>query len=108
MPSGSRPLRGAVLGAAALWITIALTADRASAQAAVRDGQGRIAGRVLDASSGEPVEGVTVVLTHAEGADGGNGREELRSTGADGAFAFEGVPPGKYRVDYTKSGYRPS
>src|SRR5262245_42100594 len=104
----SRSLSAAALGSVLLLIAAALAADPAWAQTAAVGEGGRIAGRVLDAETGAPVEGVTVVLNHPPPAEGGEARQEVRTTGADGAFAFDGVPAGRYRVDYAKTGYRAS
>ncbi|HEX5759169.1 MAG TPA: carboxypeptidase-like regulatory domain-containing protein, partial [Thermoanaerobaculia bacterium] len=63
-------------------------------------GGSEVAGRVVDAD-GTPVPGAAVELLPA-------GREWTRlqaTTGADGAFRFEGIEPGEYRARASKGGY---
>jgi TonB-dependent receptor len=93
---------------AVLWIAIAVPVPAAWAQAGdpARESVGRIAGRVVDADSGAPVDGVTVVLSGSVG--GGEPREQLRTTDSDGTYSFEAVPAGRYRLHYTRTGYRAS
>jgi TonB-dependent receptor len=101
-------------GAAALWpilvlVAAALPADRAFAQPVPEQPeQGRIVGRVLDADTGASVAGATVVLSPPQPAGGGEPQQELTTTDADGAFGFERVPPGRYRLEFSKTGYRAS
>src|SRR5262245_13962552 len=98
-------LRGAALGSVFLLI-IATVTDSASAQQSpgpAGSNEGRVVGRVVDGESAAPVEGVTVVLNTPAPAGGGEPRQELATTNADGAFAFERVPAGSYRLDFSKS-----
>lgn len=68
--------------------------------------RGRIAGRVVDAASGAPVTDFEAAYTPARGGGGivvrmGTGGENDRRTpfsSAEGAFAFEDVPPGSFDV----------
>src|SRR5262245_2329569 len=113
MPSGTRPLRAAALGSVALLFVAALAGDPAAAQQppeAAQEtaprGEGRIAGRVTDDQTGAGVEGITVVLTYPPPADGSAPHQELQSTDAQGHYAFTNVPAGRYRVEFTKTGYR--
>ena len=59
---------------------------------------GRIAGTVVDAS-GQPVAGAQVLV---------DGRLRIASTGADGAFAVQGIEPGTRRVRALAMGYSPA
>ncbi len=90
-------LRPALLAAIALIAMVAAAPAIAQSRA-----EGRIAGRVTDAASGAALAGATIVLTSAAGA----GAEVLRVSGADGAFVFESVSAGTYRLDFTLTGYR--
>jgi TonB-dependent receptor len=72
------------------------------------DVESTIAGRVLDATSGEPVEGASIVVTWPAPADGSAARKETRTTGADGTWEVTGVPAGTYAVRIEKSGFKPA
>jgi hypothetical protein len=57
-------------------------------------------GRVVDADTGQPVDGVKVVVDVVSGDglhDGDRGMDELHS-GPNGAFRFFGLAPGKYAI----------
>lgn len=82
---------------------------------------GTVRGVVLEARSDRPVRGARVVLVAmpagGAAADTGGEAVSLRErgpgmwtavTGADGAYAFESVPPGRYRVEVASFGYRPA
>jgi len=71
-------------------------------------GQGAIAGQVIDAETGAPVPGVTVIVQLPPAEEGGAPRQEVRTTGPAGDFELEDVPPGRYRIDFVKAGYRKS
>ena len=68
--------------------------------------EGTIAGQVIDAESGVPVAGATVILMFPTPADGSEPRQEVQLTGAGGEFRFARVVEGDYRLDFIKSGYR--
>jgi len=51
-------------------------------------------GMVTDADTGDPIEGVRISL---------NGL--VTYTDSSGAYAFDGVAPGAYRVEFSKEGY---
>ncbi|HET6201875.1 MAG TPA: carboxypeptidase regulatory-like domain-containing protein [Planctomycetota bacterium] len=59
-----------------------------------------IAGRVTDARSGEPLEGIRVSLQREDREEGGmfGGGFFEAQTAADGAYRFEGVKEGRYTV----------
>jgi len=86
--------------------TLALLVVAAPARAG--DVEGSIAGQVLDAKSGEPVEGASVVVTWPAPADGSAPRAETRVTGSDGAWELTGVPAGTYSLRIEKSGFNPA
>jgi len=59
-----------------------------------------VSGRVVDADTGQPVDGVKVAVDGVSGdglPDGARGMDELQS-GPDGAFRFFGLAPGKYAI----------
>ena len=62
----------------------------------------RVVGTVRDLATGGPVEGAMVRLAAVSDAAGAV-RETL--TGSEGAFAFEGVPPGDYALGVRRIGY---
>jgi TonB-dependent receptor len=86
--------------------TLALLAVSALARAA--GVESAIAGRVLDAASGEPVEGASVLVTWPAPTDGSSARKETRVTAADGTWEVTGVPAGTYSVRIEKSGFKPA
>src|SRR5262245_48915101 len=95
----SLPLRAL----AALTISTLLLAGVARAQEEL----GSIAGRVLDAASGEPVEGVGVSVTWPPAA-GADPRRETRVTAPDGTWEVKEVPGGTYSIRIDKGGYKPA
>lgn len=68
--------------------------------------EGVIGGQVFDGDSGDPVPGVTVILTWPEPEDGSEARQAIETTDADGAYRFGSVPAGYYSVTFSKTGYR--
>src|SRR5215470_2475050 len=59
-----------------------------------------VSGRVVDADTGRPVDGVKVAVDGVSGdglPNGGGGMDELQS-GPNGAFRFFGLSPGKYAL----------
>ncbi len=57
---------------------------------------GKIAGKVLDAQTNQPLPGVNVVLV---------GTQMGASTDADGNYVILNVPPGKYTIKFSMVGY---
>jgi len=86
-----------------------LAALAALAQAAApRDGV--ITGQVVDAVSGKPVSAAIVTINGpgivvAPGRGGTNASVPRILTGADGRFAFQGLPDGSFTITATKTGY---
>jgi outer membrane receptor protein involved in Fe transport len=73
-------------------IAFLIMATGAAAQPAAT---GRVTGSVVDATSGEPMQYAALRLV---AVDGGEPRAAV--TGADGAFSFDGLPFGRYRLGY--------
>ena len=61
--------------------------------------RGRVAGRVVDAETGQPLPAATVFLADARTAT---------AAGADGLFALSDVEPGRHRLVATYVGYEPA
>ena len=59
---------------------------------------GSIEGKVLNQQDGKPIAGASLHLT-------GEGVTEESSTGADGAYAFDGLAPGHYELLVRKEGF---
>ena len=61
--------------------------------------RGRVAGRVVDDATGQPLPSATVLLADARTAT---------AAGADGLFALSDVVPGRHRIVATYVGYEPA
>ena len=64
-----------------------------------------LTGRVLDASSGEPLAGVEVRMSRMEGGDHIGDRFGATRTDTTGLFRFRQLTAGGYRADFSKEGY---
>ena len=74
-----------------------------SVSASAQTQEAVIAGQVVDAASGKPVSAAIVTISRPDlGGSAGRGRI---LTGADGRFAFPGLPDGSFTITATKSGY---
>lgn len=62
--------------------------------------QGRVAGRIVDAQTGEPVTGVSVSMMSSEGRF-----RRITETDGNGIFMFEEVTPGRFRLNASRMGY---
>jgi len=85
-----------------VFVTAFLTAVSADAQVQSPNDAGRIAGRVVSAYA-ELMPGVIVTLGGRD--DQGVGLRAQTTTDSGGAFSFEQLPPGRYRVTASKTGY---
>ncbi len=63
--------------------------------------QTAIAGRVVDAGTGQPLSGVAVRLA------GPPGQAHVTESDAEGRFRIDGASPGSYRTTALRSGYEP-
>jgi hypothetical protein len=72
-------------------------------------GAGSFGGFVVDARNKEPVVKATVVLYASGPVDRGSGLERVfrGTTGGDGGFEIDSVPPGEYRATATHPDYLP-
>ena len=73
----------------------------AAAQNAPANPTASIRGTVIDTRTGQPIAGATVVLRGQWGTPG----RSSTSTGPDGMFSLRGLPPGRYRIEASQSGY---
>ncbi|HUG41689.1 MAG TPA: TonB-dependent receptor [Longimicrobiales bacterium] len=99
------------------WTTAALLAGHSAGAAAQRPdaARGRIAGAVVDAVGGHAIAGATVVLQPDvagvfPGPSSGSGFAASGLTtmsDSTGAYHFDGLPPGVYRVYVSRYSYRP-
>jgi len=83
-------------------VTALLTAVPTDAQVQSPNDAGRIAGHVISAFA-ELMAGVNVTLGGRD--DQGAGVQAQTTTDASGAFSFEQLPPGRYRVIASRQGY---
>ena len=65
---------------------------------------GSLEGRVVDSVTGEAAEGVTVTVTGPPAEPGGAPLRAVRTSGADGRFAFPSLPVGSYELAFEKQG----
>ncbi len=63
-------------------------------------GMGTLMGRVIDAS-GNGVTNATVTATSAD-----NGQMRSATTGTDGSYRLDGLPPGNYRLKFEAAGFK--
>ncbi|HKR28178.1 MAG TPA: carboxypeptidase-like regulatory domain-containing protein, partial [Acidobacteriaceae bacterium] len=77
-------------------------ATQTASAASDQSGNTSIAGVVVNAATGAPVDGVDVRL-FTPGEQGAQAGESL--TDANGAFRFSGLPQGKYRLQASRRGY---
>ena len=75
----------------------------ASSQVAIPSAQ--LSGRVVEERTGAPISSARVVLIPQQ--VNASGPPPLTITDQDGRYTFEGVAPGRYRVDVQKSGILP-
>ncbi len=89
----------ACVALAALWTGTFLAQAPSQQQPGGTTSQGVIAGRVVDASTGQPLAGVTVSV--------GGGNVPNLLTGPDGQFSFRGLGRGSFTIAARRSGYIP-
>lgn len=66
---------------------------------AIPDGRGRFVGRIYDAKSGKPLEGVGLSIEETN---------DLTLTDEEGRFMIDDVEPGTYTIVISQSGFEPS
>ncbi len=91
---GNRP--GAIPCVLAIWLLLQLVPSLIAQTA----GMGVLTGRVVD-SSGNPVANVTVTVTSVD-----NGQVRSATTGTDGSYRFDNLPPGNYRMKLEAAGFQ--
>lgn len=82
------------------------TAAEPPATPAERQGSCALEGQVMNAVTGLPMSVVQLTLTSAEGS-GQPGSLGTQSN-SDGLFRFEGLQPGRYRLDASRVGFLPT
>jgi len=104
MIASSRYTHGYICARCA-WLFYLALAISCWGQSPTRSGAAnRIAGRAVSALDGRPLAGVTVAISNPQ-----TGQVAASVTsGEDGGFAFQNVPPGKYRLEGVRTGYLPS
>jgi len=96
---------------ASLLVNLLLVALVAAAQAAPQQPTGRVAGRIVDAETGEPIVGTRVFISNIPPAARPGSvltapiAPFIVETNANGVFDVAGVAPGRWRVSAQKPGY---
>src|SRR6202162_1461809 len=83
-------------GVIAIWLLLQVVPSLIAQTA----GMGVLTGRVVD-SSGNPVANATVTVTSVD-----NGQTRSATTGADGAYRFDDLRPGNYRMKLEAAGFQ--
>lgn len=109
-----------VLWALVFWFVISRLGERQDALKKVGDGfidgaeelnlaniAGRIEGSVIAVSTGDPLERITVEAYRIRGSGRSDQPEASVATDADGAYLFEALLPGQYRLRFSADGFRP-
>jgi hypothetical protein len=112
-PAGARTVRFAAVVTACAVLGIPSVGH--SQDGVARAGGGGIVGAVTDAVTGAPVAGATIILQPEAGGAfpgpvvGSAFASATRAAATDGAgaYRFQGVPPGVYRIYVSRFGYRP-
>lgn len=94
MDRGKKIAIGLGVGAAVITGVMLLTRKAAAAPPTPEPGLASLSGIVSDASSGQPIQGVSVTLGTAS-----------TSTNASGGYSFNNIVPGIYQMTVSKSGY---
>jgi hypothetical protein len=68
---------------------------------------GRVAGRVVDAATRDPVAGARVILSVPSETSTPSMTPRQRVTDADGQFVFDSVAPGQYQIRVDRMGFAP-
>ena len=88
-----------------LLVTTLALAGVCLAQGSIEKGNGAIGGIVRSATTGEPIQSARILLSL--GAVSGTFRRPGATDGG-GRFLFTNLPAGRYKVQFTKAGYRRS
>src|SRR5437764_4465068 len=83
------------------WIASALLTLALAAPVALAQARASLRGSVVD-EAGAVILGATVTLKDASGA------QKTATSNADGAYAFNGLAPGKYMIHVTAAGFATS
>jgi protocatechuate 3,4-dioxygenase beta subunit len=86
-------------GRCSIFLGTLLTVSLVAFQAAETPKPGRIEGRVIDASSGEPLKKAFVILRHSDEAGAG------ALTDPEGKFALDDVKPAAYTITAERDGF---
>jgi protocatechuate 3,4-dioxygenase beta subunit len=82
-----------------------LAAQNAPVQPSKPEDLCALSGRIVSASTGEPVRRATILLVRSEISPGEPPLAYSASSDAQGAFAMKDVEPGKYRLSATRNGF---
>ncbi|MBI1357291.1 MAG: hypothetical protein GC160_23365 [Acidobacteria bacterium] len=88
-----------------LLLALAFCVSAATAQEPPAEKGSKVSGRVLDARTGRPLPGATVLVSVQPPSTPGAGNAPTAVTAFDGRFVLQGVPAGEVALSVAKNGY---
>jgi TonB-dependent receptor len=94
-----------LLAVAGLWCWLGVSREVSAQTEDAPPDSGSIVGRVVDLETDAALADVRVIVTWPTPAGGGEPREEVETTDANGDYRFGAIPAGHYAVEFVRKGY---